>query len=319
MDSTMETQNDLQNDNVSTVVQDCFQQASDIDAGVQTEIEQVEDQTQTDVQLVEENTQPEKIQIKFDNINPLTLQYNSQFKCALSTSGQIINALHSLSDQISSGTKVATNDYQKSLYPSIEKVSTDVVTKFIETFVDNISDPVTLQVFGANLNGSRNDGRLNRPVTIRGVNKYLRYEYSQLGQLLNLLRHRLLFITSRDYLTIKRYVDSEEERNGFILLQSKAMDYCTYLNDNVYPSWEKYVNEARTQNAIKLNEDNVNSISNKAQHQKPFRKTNNFNKTEKDGKPFVKKYVKDSNNDNSKQGFGGQRHGNRFSYNRFNS
>jgi hypothetical protein len=230
---------------------------------VQSQVEQVHEQAQEQqVQSQVEQVQ-EQVPVSFDNINPLSFQYSGQHKCALSTAGQIINALSNLSLQISDGTKQATNDYQRTLYPSIGTVASGVVGRYTQTFVDGTTDPLTKQVYGANLNGSRNDGRLNRPVTIRGVNKFLIYDYAQLGQLLNLLRHRLTFVSSRNALSIKRYADNEQERVHFVALQGLTQDFCKYLSDEVYPQWEQFVNNARIQNSIKLSSDNVEEVAEK--------------------------------------------------------
>jgi hypothetical protein len=235
---------------------------------VQQDSEVEQDSHVQDVQDVQD---VQHVHISFENIDPRVFQHSGQYKCALSTAGQVINSLNDLATQIGNGTKIATNDYQKCLYPSIGTIANNVVTKYISTFVDNVDEPLTKQVFGANLNGSRNDGRLNRPVTIRGVNRFLKYEYSQLGQLLNLLRHRLTFVSSRNVSSIKRYAENDNERTHFVTLQELTQTFCTYLSDEIYPQWEQFVNDARIQNSIKLNADNVGEVADKVQREQNVR------------------------------------------------
>ena len=140
-----------------------------------------------------------------------------------------------------------TNEYQKSLYPQLTSLTQSVVSKYEETFL-TVTDSVHRQVYGANLNGHRNDGSLYRSVN-SGVNRSLTYGYAQFGQLLKVLTSRLKFVVNRDPTTVKRYSESTEESTAYVTLQTLSNDFLSYLT-TVNDEWTKTVDAARTQHNI---------------------------------------------------------------------
>ena len=185
--------------------------------------------------------------VSFENISPMKFEVQEQYKCAKSTAGQTISGLMGLVNNLTS-VKQPSNEYQVLLYPKIAELGTDVVNKYLETFVNGIADPLRLQVFGANLNGAGNDGKLNRLVLCKNVDERLRYKYAQFGQLLSLLYDRLLFISRRDATKITRYVNNENERNEFLALQELCGNFCKYLrgeDSSLMNQWFTFVNTTR--------------------------------------------------------------------------
>jgi hypothetical protein len=220
-------------------------------------------QVQEQVPQLEQQTEP--VKVSFENIKPSSLPFSQKYKCAKSSSGQVILGMINTLDQLN-GTgnyvgkqKIPSNDYQKTLYPDIVSLLTELVETYNKIFVDNITDPLQLQVFGANLNGFRNDGQLNRFITCKGVNFRTTYEYAQLGCLLQLLKNRVEFIATRDTSTIKRYQNNPDELKQFEELKARAEHFSTGLNV-VLQKWMESVDKARNQVKLagtKLNAENV--------------------------------------------------------------
>jgi hypothetical protein len=140
-----------------------------------------------------------------------------------------------------------TNDYQKSIYPQLSTITQQIVDKYTTSFLQ-VSTPVARQVFGANLNGHKNDGSLYRSVN-SGVNRSLTYGYAQFGQLVKVLTSRLRFIVNRDSQTVQRYKDSTEEAAAYVQLQTLSNEFLTYLS-TVNDEWNSVVDAARTQHNI---------------------------------------------------------------------
>jgi hypothetical protein len=190
------------------------------------------------------------------------------FKCAKSATGQVIQGLKHLSQQISgegeysNDKKETFNNYQKELYPNMARIALKVVNAYNEKFIADITDPLMKQVFGANLNGNKNNGQLNKFIPCKGVNRFLSYKFAQFGQLLTLLGYRLMFIANRDPEYVKRYKENELELKHFKVLRVRASEFCTYLKDEIFTEWAKCVSDARnvqndTLAPVKLTADNV--------------------------------------------------------------
>jgi len=204
-------------------------------------------------------------EVSFDSVDPTTLPFELWYKCGKSCAGQVVLGLMNTRDQLT-GTgkytdkqKKPSNEYQETLYPDMVTLTTELVDTYYSTFVKDTTDPVQLQVFGANLNGYRNNGQLNRLITCNGVNFMSTYEFAQLGSLLQLLRNRVEFVATRDASTIRRYQENPEEAKWFEELQSRAQKFTTYL-DSVLQRWMVSVNTARTKAKLtgtKLGSDNV--------------------------------------------------------------
>ena len=210
--------------------------------------------------MTETNTQRV---VSFDDISPTNLTFSEQYRCTRSTAGQVVAGLSWSVNNVSS-TKEQNTNYQASLYPMICQLGTEVFNKYMETFINNVSDPVQRQVYGANLNGARNDGRLNRAITCKNVRVRLTYQYSQFGQLLSLLYDRLNYISGRDVTKIQRYVDNEQERQAFVSLQNSCKQFCTYLrgdDNSVMSRWSTFVTTTRQQNNIQIQEQPIKNLN----------------------------------------------------------
>lgn len=198
-----------------------------------------------------ENTNSQRV-VSFDDISPSSLTFSDQYKCARSTAGQVVAGLSWSVNNVSS-TKQPTNEYQSSLYPMVCQLGAEVCKKYTEMFITSVTDPVQRQVYGANLNGVHNDGKLNRCITCKNINDRLKYQYSQFGQLLSLLYDRLLFISRRDVEKIQRYVNDETERHAFESLQVQCAEFCKYLrgdDDSVMSRWSTFVTNTRQKNNV---------------------------------------------------------------------
>lgn len=211
----------------------------------------------TNVGTGEEQTIAEKQKVSFHDINPLNLPFKFNYRCSMSTTGQIIQGFAHTSRYLS-GTeeyqddpKPVQNKFQEYLYPQISKLANEIVTKYLEMFVENISDPIKKEVFGANLNGSNNKGQLQHFITCVGISKNVRYKYVQFKNALVLLSYRLNFIAKRNAQTIKRYREDDVQLGYFEDLQKLVTKFCIYLETSVLAKWEEIKEEARKLNDIK--------------------------------------------------------------------
>jgi len=257
--------------------------------------------TQVEVEQDETKSTERSFKVSFDSIDPTSLQYSLSYKCAKSATGQVVQGLNHLrmyvlgEGEYEGNKKVATNPFQTSLYPNIASLAKTVVEEYKARFVDGVTDPLQLQVFGANLNGSRNDGQLNKFITCKGVNRFLRYQYSQLGQLLMLLHYRLAFVANRDPQSVKRYQENAEECKHFEDLRSRAKEFCEYLKTTTLVQWATHVTEARkfneenggTVKPVKLTADNVERKSYQTEkpaqhprHPRTYNNTRHYRSTE---------------------------------------
>jgi len=218
--------------------------------------------------------------VSFENIDPQEFEFSLKYQCAKSTAGQVVQGFSHLAKYLNGLSeydgkkKEATNKFQEYLYPNMAKLSEELVAEYISKFVTDVTDALQKQVFGANLNGVKNDGQLNKFIPCKGINnKFLRYEYAQFGQLLNLLHYRLTFISMRDSMSIKRYVENPEELKHFELLKQRTREFCDSIKNSTtsyFSKWENIVNEARKVNdseknvvtSVKLNDSNVETSQN---------------------------------------------------------
>lgn len=203
-----------------------------------------------------EKSNEQSTTIQFTSVDPTNMKFSEDYRCARSTAGQVVVGLRWLAKNVDT-TKEMNNEYQKNLYPTITKLANEVCDKYMDIFVNNMTDNVQIQVYGANLNGRFNDGRLKHDIPCKKTDRKARYKYSVLGQLLSLLYDRLLFISHRDVSKIQRYVNNDEERKHFESLQQKCYNFCKYLrgeDDSVMSRWTVFVNDSRKSHGVQVKE-----------------------------------------------------------------
>ena len=181
--------------------------------------------------------------VSFDDVSLAHLTFNETFRVTRGAASQVVLGLQNMLTKLTT----PTNEYQKSIYPQLSTITQQIVDKYTTTFLQ-VSTPVTRQVFGANLNGHKNDGSLYRSVN-SGVNRSLTYGYAQFGQLVKVLTSRLRFIVNRDSQTVQRYKDSTEETVAYVQLQTFSNEFLTYLS-TVNDEWNRIVDSARIQHNI---------------------------------------------------------------------
>ena len=181
--------------------------------------------------------------VSFDDVSLAHLSFNETFRVTRGAASQVVLGLQYMLTKLTT----PSNEYQKSIYPQLSTITQQIVDKYTTTFLQ-VTTPVNRQVFGANLNGHKNDGSLYRSVN-SGVNRSLTYGYAQFGQLVKVLTSRLRFIVNRDSQTVQRYKDSTEEAGAYVQLQTLSNDFLTYLS-SVNDEWNSIVDTARTQHNI---------------------------------------------------------------------
>jgi len=187
----------------------------------------------------------------FSDISLESLKYSDEYRVIRASASQVVLGLQSMANRIGEG----DTEYRKSLYPALKKIVSDLVSEYKSKLLTTTSD-LQKQVFGANLNGVRNNGSLNFTVTTSGVKPNLMYKYAQFGQLLRVLVQRLKFIATRDPTRVARYRDNEDERNEFTNLQKLTNEFLVYL-DNLKNTWNTTVQEAREAGGINVEEQQV--------------------------------------------------------------
>ena len=192
---------------------------------------------------METQTQSAPTPVSFDDISLTHLTFNETYRVARGSASQVVLGLQHMLSKLST----PSNEYQTTLYPRLSELTQQVVSRYVSTFL-GVSDNTERQVFGANLNGSRNDGSLYHSVN-SGVNRSLTYGYAQFGQLMKVLTNRLRFVVRRDPASVQRYVNSESERTAYVSLQSRCNEFLQYLT-TVNEEWTRVVEGARQQHNI---------------------------------------------------------------------
>jgi len=278
----------------------------------------------------ESNQSESRKPVDFSDIGLNKVEYSDKFLVRLGTASQIVKAFVEIHNNAVNGTKPATNEYQKILYPTIAKFAKEIGDKYEEIFLSGEMSPLRRQVFGANLNGSQNNGSVGRSVNMQNVRPNLRYEYAQFKKLLLVLCQRLEYIATRDPMLVDRYLKNVDERNEFLELQTRAKFYLDYLAQEDDPNslisrWEQSLPELRKQAGIELESEkpkskpkfvpqkrfqknNSEDSNNSQTEQRPQKRFNKFNNTTTkyqrpqknftDGNKFVAKNQTQSESEN---------------------
>jgi hypothetical protein len=177
--------------------------------------------------------------VSFDNISLDKLLFNETYRLSRGSASQLVLGFKHMMTKLGEG----ANDYQRTLYPQLRIITQEIINSYETTFLTQ-TEPVYKQVFGANLNGTRNDGSLYRSIN-SNVNRNLTYGYVQFGQLVKVLTNRLKFIAQRDPQLIERYKSSKEEMEAYLQLQTFSNTFLNFL-DEQNKKWTDFVNVART-------------------------------------------------------------------------
>ena len=182
-----------------------------------------------------------KTPVSFEDVSLTTLKssFNDTYKVSKGSASQVVLGFQSMSERL----QEPTNEYQQTLYPKLKELCTRLSTKYVETFLTTFTNNVERQVFGANLNGNRNNGSLYRSIP-SGVNRNLTYNYAQFGQLMRVLTSRLRFISQRDPSSVQRYKDSTEETSAYQNLQTNVNTFLTLISE-LLAEWNSLVSETR--------------------------------------------------------------------------
>ena len=193
--------------------------------------------------MAQQQTSQAPTPVSFDDISLDHLSFNETFRVTRGSASQVVIGLRNMLQKLST----PENDYQRSIYPQLSSAINRLVNEYTSTFL-SVTEPVEKQVFGANLNGFRNDGSLYRSVN-SGINRSLTYGYSQFGQLVRVLTNRLRFVVKRDPQSVERYKKSDNEMSAYKKLQQSADSYLNVVTE-VTESWGKTVEEARKTHGV---------------------------------------------------------------------
>lgn len=187
------------------------------------------------------------------SLTNLKSSFNDTYKVSKGSASQVVLGFQSMSERL----QEPSNEYQQTLYPKLKELCERLFTKYVETFLTTFSNNVERQVYGANLNGNRNNGSLYRSIP-SGVNRNLTYNYAQFGQLMRVLTSRLRFIAQRDPSSVQRYKESAEEMCAYQKLQTNVNTFLTFISE-LLSEWNLLVSETRTKFAPTQTESNVHS------------------------------------------------------------
>lgn len=178
------------------------------------------------------------------SLESIRSSFNDTYKVSKGSASQIVLGFQSMRSRL----QEPTNEYQQTLYPKLKDLCDRLTTKYSETFLTTFGSDVDRQVFGANLNGNRNNGSLYRSIP-SGVNRNLTYNYAQFGQLMRVLTNRLRFVVQRDPSSVQRYKDSTDELASYQKLQNTVNTFMTFLTE-LSNEWNQLVTETRTRFAV---------------------------------------------------------------------
>jgi len=196
-------------------------------------------------QQTEHSEQTRFPSVSFDDISLEHLSFNELFRLSRGSASQLVLGFKHMLSKLGEG----TNEYQQTLYPQLRIFTSAVIDSYEKTFLTQ-TEPIYKQVFGANLNGSRNDGSLYRSINT-SVHRNLTYAYVQFGQLVKVLTNRLKFISQRDPQTIERYRNSPEEMKAYLHLQQCSNTFLLFL-DEQNKKWTQFVNTSRSAHNVQI-------------------------------------------------------------------
>ena len=184
--------------------------------------------------------------VSFENVSLefLKSSFNDTYKVSKGSASQLVLGFEAMRNRL----QEPTNEYQQTLYPKLKELCDRVYAKYSETFLTTFENDVERQVFGANLNGNRNNGSLYRS-SPSGVNRNLTYNYAQFGQLMRVLTNRLRFVVQRDPTSVQRYSENASELSAYQKLQSTTNTFMTFLTD-LSNEWNQLVSDTRTRFAL---------------------------------------------------------------------
>lgn len=185
-------------------------------------------------------------QVSFSDVSltHLTTYFKDTYKVSKGSASQVVLGFRSMTERLTN----PQNEYQQTLYPKLKQLCTDVFSRYETDFLTNFGSDVERQVFGANLNGNRNNGSLFRSIP-SGVNRTLTYNYAQFGQLMRVLTSRLKFVVQRDPNSVQRYKDNQDEFAAYQKLQTTTNSFLEFLT-TVSNDWNTFVSETRTKYAV---------------------------------------------------------------------
>ena len=189
--------------------------------------------------------------VSFENVSLefLKSSFNDTYKVSKGSASQLVLGFEAMRNRL----QEPTNEYQHSLYPKLKELCDRLYAKYSEIFLTTFENESDRQVFGANLNGNRNNGSLYRSIP-SGVNRNLTYNYAQFGQLMRVLTNRLRFVVQRDPTSVQRYCDSVSELSSYQKLQSTTNTFMTFLTD-LSNDWNQLVSDTRTRFALPNQQD----------------------------------------------------------------
>jgi hypothetical protein len=219
--------------------------------------------------MAQQQTSQAPTPVSFDDISLEHLSFNETFRVTRGSASQVVLGLRNMLQKLSN----PENEYQHAIYPQLVTAINKLVDTYTSSFL-SVTEPTEKQVFGANLNGFRNDGSLYRSVN-SGINRSLTYGYSQFGQLVRVLVNRLRFVVKRDPQSVERYKNSSSEMTAYKNLQSAADAYLTVVNE-VMDSWSKTVDESRKAHGVQRENTNNRHTSRQVNRETNERQNNGW-------------------------------------------
>ena len=180
--------------------------------------------------------------VSFSDVSLTQLKtfFSDTYKVSKGSASQVVLGFQAMSERL----QEPSNEYQQVLYPKLKELCLRLSTKYVDTFLTTFGSDVERQVFGANLNGNRNNGSLYRSIP-SGVNRNLTYNYAQFGQLTRVLTSRLRFIAQREASSVQRYRDSVDEGTTYETLRTRVNTFLSFL-DELTTEWNTLVSDTRT-------------------------------------------------------------------------
>ncbi len=234
-------------------------------------------QTQTSNAPTNSNVQ----QVSFSDVSltHLKTHFKDTYKVSKGSASQVVLGFQSMTERLTT----PQNEYQQTLYPKLKQLCTDVYTRYETDFLTNFGSDVERQVFGANLNGNRNNGSLFRSIP-SGVNRTLTYNYAQFGQLMRVLSSRLKFVAQRDPNSVQRYKDNQSEFSAYQKLQSTTNSFLDFLT-TVSNDWNSFVSSTRTHYSVPTQQTEQNQSRQTRQPRQNTRPQTNTPQTQQSRRP----------------------------------
>lgn len=198
------------------------------------------------------------------NLSLTDISYDDKYKLNQASVSQLVRGMQEMGNRLGE----PTNEYQKHLYPTIKTLCENIVVEFSKLL--NAHNEIDKDIRKYNLHGY--NGKIRKPVSIRGVKHGVIYKYANFGDYTKCITQRLTYLMEREL--PERYITNVAEGDAYKQLQSEIHDFMKFMKEHIEPSWSNAVLNARNAGGNLVEENLQKRVQQKikSQEKKTYKK-----------------------------------------------